>query len=74
MNTTPGTNTNPTAVALATIVYNADRMFPLTGSTQTDRDSIKAIYHAVAVIAERNGNDTFDILEHAREIIESNGG
>jgi hypothetical protein len=82
--TTDGSNTNPTAVALARIVYNADRMFDAACSdtngqhtrarSQAERDAYQAILKAVTDIATRNGNDPADILEHSREILNRNGG
>jgi hypothetical protein len=82
--TTDGTNTNPTAVALARIVYNAERLFEAAhidtngrmtrASSQTERDAYQAILNAVVSVAIRNGNDPADILEHHRDILNQNGG
>jgi hypothetical protein len=73
MNTTRGTNTNPTAVALARIVWHTERMYNnarTTTATETiQRDAYHWIMEAVADIATRNGNDPADILEHAPEIL-----
>lgn len=67
MNTTPGTNTNPTAIALADIVRNAETMYNAARcaapSTQPERDAYRALMAAVRRIADRNGNDFGEIIE-----------
>ena len=83
MNTTEGTNTNPTAVNLARIVYHTERMYNAAVTrralgtdeyrTQAERDAYHAILRAVAAIAARNGNDPAHILEDANEIVNQNG-
>jgi hypothetical protein len=82
--TTDGSITNPTAVALARIVYNAEQMFDAACSDtngrhtrahlQAERDAYQAILKAVTDIATRNGNDPADILVYSRKILNRNGG
>ena len=73
--TTDGSNTNPTAVALATIVHNTERlrMFaaaraaepsaPKEHWAREERWAREDIMEAVGVIAGRNGNTWDEIID-----------
>lgn len=69
MNTASGTNTNPTAVALADIASNARSLYISDCADERSAnggDRYQAILDAVATIARRNGNDLEDILRLTR--------
>jgi hypothetical protein len=68
MNTTPGTNTNPTAVALAEIALNSRSIY--LSDCDDGGERYQAILDAVAVIARRNGNDLEEILRLSNEMME----
>jgi hypothetical protein len=67
MNTTPGTNTNPTAVALAEIVRNAReltlRQQELDLGYRVTSQRYEAILDAVVIIAKTNHNTFNEIMD-----------
>jgi hypothetical protein len=73
MNTQPGTNTNPTATALAVIAVNVRKLVDANNSVEGMsgaelNDTYNQIMQSIAEIAERNGNSLGDILALRHQI------
>jgi len=73
MNTQPGTNTNPTATALAVIAVNVRELVNANNSDKAMSaaevdNRYNQILQSIAEIAERNGNSLGDILALRHQI------